>query len=380
MMSQYILSLIPSKSYELQKGEQIPELFTTRGDKGGFSGIAIYSCLFTGVTARVDTYNKGRKVNGVFLLDAKNHEELNIKIETAKEQLCMLSLQKRKKVLSRGEGDYGYEIDGGWLDEVIITPEEPWDGTGADGMTNEEWAEGTRPDGNVDPQPEPEPELPEGDYSQAEEEPVEKNEPEISGFNTEEEAKVKAAIDNLKGKLSDIDLKDVRIEKGEGKGNAYVRPEDGVIIFTDKYFKKEFDDIDRASILYHEIYHFKNGHYGDFQYINLTEEIMIDNMPMPQEIRNQIMENIQDEMKFLLSITPNIDDKTYNIYYEMVYQGEFSITSVKEPQYYINEIETYEKEISIFPDEEISKTYKEDRDYAEWKEDLLKTISEQFFK
>lgn len=41
-------------------------------------------------------------------------------------------------------------------------------------MTNEEWLENTRPDGNVDPQPELEPELPEGDYSQVEEEPVEK--------------------------------------------------------------------------------------------------------------------------------------------------------------------------------------------------------------
>lgn len=163
-MSQYVLSLIPVKSYELQKGEQIPELFTTRGDKGGFSGIAIYSCLYTGVTARVDTYRNGRKVNGIFLLDAKEQEELNSKIETAKEQIYMLSLQKKKKILSRGVSDYGYDIDGGWLDEVIITPEEPWEWVGADGMTNEEWLEKTRPDGNVDPQPEPEPELPEEDY------------------------------------------------------------------------------------------------------------------------------------------------------------------------------------------------------------------------
>lgn len=99
-MSQYVLSLIPFKSYELQKGEQIPELFTTRGDKGGFSGIAIYSCLYTGVTARVDTYRNGRKVNGVFLLDAKDDETLNNKIKTAKEQIYMLSLQKKKKYLA----------------------------------------------------------------------------------------------------------------------------------------------------------------------------------------------------------------------------------------------------------------------------------------
>lgn len=198
MMSQYILSLIPSKSYELQKGEQIPELFTTRGDKGGFSGIAIYSCLYTGVTARVDTYNKGRKVNGVFLLDAKNHEELNIKIETAKEQLCMLSLQKRKKVLSRGE--YTYNEDTGYFEvetgDLIVYPD---DWAGADGMTNAEWVESTRPEGNVDPQPEPEPELPEGDYSQAEEEKGSEKDKKlnekIESLNNDEE--LKSRIKNL---------------------------------------------------------------------------------------------------------------------------------------------------------------------------------------
>lgn len=218
MMSQYILSLIPSKSYELQKGKQISELFTTRGDKGGFSGIAIYSCLYTGVTARVDTYNKGRKVNGVFLLDAKNHEELNSKIETAKELLCMLSLQKRKKILSRGESDYGYEIDGGWLDEVIITPEEPWDGTGADGMTNEEWLENTRPDGNVDPQPEPEPELelPEEDYSQAEEEKGSEKDKELN-----EKIESLNKNDELKNKVKEIF--DSFYQKSNCKENGWIR-------------------------------------------------------------------------------------------------------------------------------------------------------------
>lgn len=52
------------------------------------------------MTARVDTYRNGRKVNGIFLLDAKDQEELNSKIETAKEQIYMLSLQKKKKYLA----------------------------------------------------------------------------------------------------------------------------------------------------------------------------------------------------------------------------------------------------------------------------------------
>lgn len=214
MMSQYILSLIPSKSYELQKGKQIPELFTTRGDKGGFSGIAIYSCLYTGVTARVDTYNRGRKVNGVFLLDAKDHEELNSKIETAKEQLCMLSLQKRKKVLSRGE--YTYNEDTGYFEvetgDLIVYPD---DWAGADGMTNAEWVESTRPEGNVDPQPEPdevEHEEEENsntdDNKTGDEQNKELNE-KIESLNNDEE--LKSRIKNL---LDEFDKTQKQLENG----------------------------------------------------------------------------------------------------------------------------------------------------------------------
>lgn len=358
-MSQYVLSLIPFKSYELQKGEQIPELFTTRGDKGGFSGIAIYSCLYTGVTARVDTYRNGRKVNGIFLLDAKEQEELNSKIETAKEQIYMLSLQKKKKILSRGESDYGYDIDGGWLDEVIITPEEPWDGVGADGMTNEEWLENTRPDGNVDPQPEPEPELPEEDYYIPEEEPEEKNEPEISGFNPEEEAKVKAAIDNLKGKLSDMDWKDINIKKGnneEGRtANAKVDKNGDIIIFN-QYFKYE-SFIDNASILYHEICHLQSkDHLNDYEGIQIRAEINKPNEDLQQSIRDDIIEGIENEGGI-------IDEKLINA----IFDAEFIIDRiVTDKEFYINELKAYEEEKKLYPDNEISDKYKYDRDYTEW--------------
>ena len=77
-----------------------------------------------------------------------------------KDVLSSISFQKRKKLITRGE----YDIDGVWLDEVVITPDEPWDETGADGMTNEEWLDSTRPDGNVDQEPEPEPEPDTNDW------------------------------------------------------------------------------------------------------------------------------------------------------------------------------------------------------------------------
>ena len=157
-LSQYILSLIPNKAYELQNEKQVLHRFITCGDKGNFSGIAVYSKLYTWQTARVDTYKNGERVKEVFLLDAKNDLDFREKIEKAQKQFYMLSLQKKKRILSRGE----YDIDGGWLDEVVVTPDNPWDDVGADGLTMEEWLDQAFPDGDVDPQPD-EPIYPEWD-------------------------------------------------------------------------------------------------------------------------------------------------------------------------------------------------------------------------
>lgn len=379
-MSQYILSLIPAKSYASQKGEQIPNLFITRGDKGAFSGIAVYSCLYTGITARVDTYEKGKMLKGVFLLDSKDEKELSKRIEIAQEQLNMLSLHKKRKLLSRGENGNGddYEYNGGWLDEVIITPDEPWDGVGADGMTNEEWMESTRPDGNVDPQPEPEPEMPEEDYPNPEEEPTKDNEPEISGFDPDEEVKIKEAINILREKLPNIDLDDIKIKKGEGKSNAYIDPSNRDVVITNLYFKDVYIDMDRASILYHEIYHLQNEHYDEKQTKELPDVQTLDLEKMPSSIYEHVindLHNIVDDIseKSEIPVTEEFRNELFNT----LYYDEKVITEIKESEYYENEIKTYQEEKSIFT--EVSETYEHDRAYAEWKNNELLEMSNQFF-
>ena len=360
-LSHYILSLIPDKSCEQQCKQDAFSIFRTRGNKSRFSGIAMYSLLYKSRIIEVDLYSQGNKTSGVSLLDIKGYDDCKIKTCKLKDVLSSISFQKRKKLITRGE----YDIDGVWLDEVVITPDEPWDGTGADGMTNEEWLDSTRPDGNVDQEPEPEPELPEGDYSQVEEEPVEKNEPEISGFNTEEEAKVKAAIDNLHVRLPNIDLKDIRIEKGERGAKAYVKPTDGTIVICDRYFHKEYNNIDRSSILYHELIHNFNEHYKSSIEVKNVDELMKD---PPENIKQSIMDDIKKTCPYY-----NEDD------IKLVYQQALVVDKICNTEFYSNELEAYKNEKQEFSDNEISETYKNEREYNMWVYQQLLEMSEKYY-
>lgn len=162
-LSHYILSLIPDKSCEQRCRQDVFSIFSTRGDKSGFSGMAMYSCLYRSHIIEVDLYSQGKKTSGFSLLNIKGYDDYKSRIHKLEDVLSRVSFQKRKRLLTRGE----YDFDGGWLDEVVITPDEPWDGTGADGMTNEEWLDSTRPDDYVDSQPDPE-QLPEDSYPNSE--------------------------------------------------------------------------------------------------------------------------------------------------------------------------------------------------------------------
>ena len=158
-MSQYVLTLIPSKAYDNQYGRQVCNKFINCSDKGGFTGIAMYSTVYSNVTIRVNTYKDGIKTQGVSFLNISNAEDWTNKYALVNKILSSVSLQKNK-IMTRGEDDFIW--DGGYLDEVIITPPS---NVGADGMTNEEWLESSRPNnGYVDPDPDPEPQQPETDY------------------------------------------------------------------------------------------------------------------------------------------------------------------------------------------------------------------------
>lgn len=207
-LGQYILTLIPDKGFYNKHKKDVANKFVNCADKGGFSGVAIYSKVQSKKIARVNRYRNGLKVNGVFLLDPKkNRSELSESCAYAKSLVKDISIASKMQVMTRmGEDwddywddddwyddwddddwyddwyDSGWDINGGSLGEIIITPEEEWN------SGNEEWMEETRPGGidweEPDPDPDPdddtsyesEPFTPSPDESEKPSEP-EKKEP-----------------------------------------------------------------------------------------------------------------------------------------------------------------------------------------------------------
>ena len=151
-MDQYILTLIPSQLYDSRNGSQTCNNFINCADKGGFTGVALYSCVYSQVTARISTYKNGVKTGGVFLLNASRKTNLSDKYEQARALASAVYIQKKKMVLTRGEDDYDYTYDGGWFDDIIIEPEPDYSEWGEN--DNEDWLNSSSPDTTpIDPEP-----------------------------------------------------------------------------------------------------------------------------------------------------------------------------------------------------------------------------------
>ena len=151
-MDQYILTLIPSQLYDSRNGVQTCNNFINCADKGGFTGVALYSCVYSQVTARISTYKNGVKTGGVFLLNASGKTNLSDKYEQARTLASTVYIQKKKMVLTRGEDDYDYTYDGGWFDDIIIEPEPDYSEWGEN--DNEDWLNSSSPDTTpIDPEP-----------------------------------------------------------------------------------------------------------------------------------------------------------------------------------------------------------------------------------
>lgn len=126
-MSQYILSLIPTRSLAPRSGRQLCDAFVNCGDKGGFSGLAVYTCVYSSVVACVSRYEDGRRMEGVFLLDAPDASELHRRIDYARHLLSSVAVRAHRAVTTRFEWDIdGGELNGGELPEVVITPDDDY--------------------------------------------------------------------------------------------------------------------------------------------------------------------------------------------------------------------------------------------------------------
>lgn len=79
----YVLSLIPDSAYNSQNESNICDRFINSGNKGGFSGMAIYSKMNSQIPVTVALFKDGKTIDKVFLFD------------TVRGLTCQVSAMKR---------------------------------------------------------------------------------------------------------------------------------------------------------------------------------------------------------------------------------------------------------------------------------------------
>ena len=350
-MDQYILTLIPSQLYDSRNGSQTCNNFINCADKGGFTGVALYSCVYSQVTARISTYKNGVKTGGVFLLNASGKTNLSNKYEQARALASAVYIQKKKMVLTRGEDDYDYTYDGGWFDDIIIEPEPDYSEWGEN--DNEDWLNSSSPDTTpIDPEP-TEPESTSQEDDTVTEKPT---------TNTgDEDPQLSTALKEITPllKAKGIDLSKYKIQKNKDICTTTARTLlDGTIEVCSNSFK--YKTPERASILWHEIYHCEHGH-------NNTN-----NVSSPCDLILKPNKEISDALDCYLKWY--CEQYANELLINMAKDAELHVYSIKnDPQWYKNEIETYKAELNNgFAKEDY---YQKEIEYQIWRnEELLKYI------
>lgn len=350
-MDQYILTLIPSQLYDSRNGSQTCNNFINCADKGGFTGVALYSCVYSQVTARISTYKNGVKTGGVFLLNASGKTNLSDKYEQARALASTVYIQKKKMVLTRGEDDYDYTYDGGWFDDIIIEPEPDYSEWGEN--DNEDWLNSSSPDTTpIDPEP-TEPES----TSQEDDTVTEKPTTDTGDEDPQLSTALKEITPLLKAK--GIDLSKYKIQKNKDICTTTARTLlDGTIEVCSNFFK--YKTPERASILWHEIYHCEHGH-------NNTN-----NVSSPCDLILKPNKDISDALDCYLKWY--CEQYANELLINLIKNEELHVYSIKDnPQWYKNEIETYKAELNNgFAKEDY---YQKEIEYQIWRnEELLKYI------
>ena len=120
----YLLSLIPDKDFYINhREEDIAGNFINLGNKGGFSGLAIYTTPHTGYLIRASRFENGNYVDGAFVLDPHNpFGENALKAESFLKDIIMIRVNKTM-TKSDDEGDDIWDL--GWLDGTKVTAKAP---------------------------------------------------------------------------------------------------------------------------------------------------------------------------------------------------------------------------------------------------------------
>ena len=328
--SQYILTLIPDPSYAARHASGVAESFVNCGGKDGYSGLAVYTCVYTHITAHVSRYKDGKRVQKIFLLDVNlKRGELRNAYELARSMTAPVSIQRGKAATTRFE-DWGWDIDGGEFPEIEIRPDDNYDEPDWDS-----WLDETRPDDNYEgPEPEgPAEDTAEDQYTGGDDNRDSNTDPEKEHLTEE----LNKTIPNIAPILSkcgiNISSYTIRVNTDVCTSTARVLP-DGTIEVCKEFFEFELMN-DRASILWHEIYHLEHGH---LQEASTTGNSVTLEMPT-----GEVLDGLNAYLDWYYKDS-DIPEWNLEFLKESYINELLTEYNLKESSWYENEVTTYEAE------------------------------------
>lgn len=115
--AEFILTLIPNKDFYSKNKGDISSKFLNSGDKGNFSGMAIYSQ--NGIPMRINKYLNGEKIVGISVIGLNEYESVKTKFDLIISELREIKIQYTKSSISTrsygGEDDcWDYDEDDYW--------------------------------------------------------------------------------------------------------------------------------------------------------------------------------------------------------------------------------------------------------------------------
>lgn len=115
-LGSYILTLIPDPSYTARHRDvDLCETFLNTGDKGEFSGIAIYTESSWGILVRVNRYRDGKKTAGVYIPGPPS--ERKERISRAKKLIGNIRFGRSSSISTRSWGEDDWDWDDDWDDD-----------------------------------------------------------------------------------------------------------------------------------------------------------------------------------------------------------------------------------------------------------------------
>ena len=326
-MGCFIAFFIPDRAYALSHGGDIGRVLTNGEEMGSYSGVKVYTTL-EGRRVRVNRYENGKKVEGVYIDGASDREDYIFRMLHSEKILGRVWLQRSRPrtPVSRGEDDWVDDFwddwwdgtfdddswsDDSWSDDSNNDSDNPLD-TNNDNFVQvgtDGWGDETTTPPDPDPLPDP------GDA------PADSGEGELGGgsgeveqggdgnnqqsqspppvpFNEAEQKKVNSLLSILE-KNHGINPSKYTIMKSNNCSVLARTEKSGIITLCNEFFNRPgLSDIDRLATIWHEMYHFDHKHYVTEYKSTLFKSGPLElwRMGVPSEIKDFIEKQIESEL------------------------------------------------------------------------------------